>query len=144
MFRDYFGALATGRIGRGRFVLLTVALVGLLLAAMIVLVTALGFASDIFSGDLDAASSRLAASVGVPAVVGLVAIGLGVTFANANIVAKRARDMGLPGWPVAVVHLILSGGATQAGEGTAGLGLVLFVLLALVPSGQFARRGTAG
>lgn len=145
MFRDYFGELATGRIGRRRFVLLTLGLIGIALIAMLALVVSVGVASHVFAGDIEEAQTRLAAGLGLPAIAGLVVLGVGVTFANANIVAKRARDTGLPGWPVALVYLVVSGGASQAadGNGSAGIGFLVFILLALIPTGQFARPETA-
>jgi uncharacterized membrane protein YhaH (DUF805 family) len=57
-------------------------------------------------------------------------------FAKLNIVAKRARDIGLPGWLTAIVTFAVSGGASRmADHGAVGsIGLLLILIVALLPT----------
>lgn len=69
----------------------------------------------------------------------LIVIGLAAVFAQLNLIAKRTRDMGLPGWLCAAVFFVLTGGAHQgiAEAGGSGIGLILIILMLLVPTDAF-------
>ncbi|RAH98720.1 hypothetical protein DLJ53_24060 [Acuticoccus sediminis] len=148
MLKAYFGDLADGRIGRARFVGLWLGLIGMALLAALAIVVALGAAVHLAAGDLEEVEAAVVPAIGIPAIVVLTLAGFAFLFANLNIVAKRARDIGWPGWLVAVLYLVLSGGASQAGEGghggTAGLGLVMMLVLAIIPANLFRRTPPDG
>ena len=146
VLRDYFTQLAAGRLGRGRYVLLWVGLIGFLLLGMLLILVGMGVGLGVASGEFATMPERIADAIGLPAIVALIVLALAAVFANLNIVAKRARDTGLPGWLVAVVYLLISGGGSQAGESgsVGGLGLLLMLILAVIPTDQFRRRGPTG
>ncbi len=136
MFRDYLGDVASGRLGRGRFILLW-------LISGIVLFLVL-FAALLAFGLLGTAMARIGGDPGqplfidmapLPLLVAMAVIVLGYLFANLNIVAKRARDIGLPGWLIAFGYALVYGATIQLGDQgtTIGAGLLIAIVLALVP-----------
>lgn len=142
MFNDYFGAIISGRLTRLRFaglwLLLIVVFIGLGLAAA----ASIGIAEHLVGGDLTTAQRILRQNLAVPFIIIVVVVGLLILFANLNIIAKRARDAGLPGWIAAIVIAALSGGVPQltgsSGSG-GGLGVLLLLVLAFLPTGTFKR-----
>ena len=59
------------------------------------------------------------------------------------MIAKRARDIGLPGWLAAIVTAALTGGAQKATghAGGSGIGGLLVLILAFLPT-DMLRRGS--
>ncbi len=144
MLKDYLGHFANGRLGRRRYVGLWLGIIGFLILAMLLVLVAVGVGVGLAEGELADLPDRVAAELGFPAIAVLIALALVAMVANLNIVAKRARDTGLPGWPVAVVYLLVSGGGSQAGESgsVGGLGLLIMLILAVIPTDQFRRSAS--
>lgn len=155
MLQAYLGGLTGGRLGRlpflGLWLLLWVlfALYGLGIAFGIGVVEPL-----VFEG-AGAARDRLLGHFGPRLGPGiLAALGLFVllfVFAQLNLLAKRIRDMGLPGWPVllllvlaagALAYVLPPGGTLARPEDQANGAFNGFVALALllIPGGFFTRR----
>ena len=67
-------------------------------------------------------------------------------FAFVNITAKRARDVGLPGWLNAIVIAVLSGGVSQVGGHmmTGGAGLILVLILAFLSTDMLRSASARG
>ncbi len=156
MFRAYLGGLTSGRLGRLAFLgfwLLSwvlFALYGLGLAFAIGLTEPLLFDGPLLDG-AGAARDYLAAHIGPLVLSALALFMLLFLFAQFNLVAKRIRDMGLPGWTVllvlalasgALAYVLPPGGALGRLENQANGGLNgLFVLaLLLIPGGLFGRK----
>lgn len=104
MFQDMFGNFTSGRIGRGRFILLT-----LLLAASI-------FAFAILLGGGIGVFERLGGTADTPGVEPLAMgsllamgiLGIAVIVGQLNLVAKRARDIGWNALLMVVLYLIFT------------------------------------
>ncbi len=142
MLKDYFGDVRIGRLETPRFVVLWVMLVVFFVIVGLLLGAGIGIAEHILGGDLATARASLRQQLAMPAVIA-VAIGfILLAFAKLNIVAKRARDIGLPGWLTAIVIAGLVGGASQLAPGASagGLGMLLLIVLAFVPTDAL-RRG---
>ena len=101
----------------------------------------IGVAEHFVGGDLKTAQNILREKLALPAIVVISLAMIGFVFAYLNIIAKRARDVGLPGWVTAIVIAALSGGASYLSQGitTAGTGVILLVILALLPSALIKR-----
>jgi len=105
LLQEIFGSFSTGRIGRVRFVLLTL----LLSIAMLATGFGLGFGAAI--GDWlqsDAAPSWRPAA-GLAGLTVFLAVGVAVVVGTLNLVAKRARDIGWPAVWLVLLFLITSG-----------------------------------
>jgi uncharacterized membrane protein YhaH (DUF805 family) len=61
--------------------------------------------------------------------------------AGANIMAKRIRDIGLPGWWSVLAIVVLTGVVSVAisAQASNGLYLLITLTLLLVPTGVFAK-----
>ncbi|MFL6730573.1 MAG: hypothetical protein ACJ8E3_03945 [Sphingomicrobium sp.] len=124
VLRDLLGEWCLGRLGPRRFALLYATIIGSL-AGLIVFTIA--WATTIMTM-VDSPSSSPAATW--PA--GLIFFTfLALLAALFNITVKRGRDIGIPGFIMGIGFVILfcMGGVT----------IFLSILLALVPSGTFAR-----
>ena len=145
MFRTLFGELHEGRIARLPYLgysLLTTVLAGLgwlglalLLGDITALVSENSAALEVFMHDV----------AGKPLILLMVGFGLAISFAHANLTAKRYRDMGLGGWSTLIsISLALALGAWVIGPILAGCAQGLVYLgLALLPSGCFGRPPAA-
>lgn len=136
MFTEYFGEVSSGRLARLQYLghWLVLAIIGLLAAYGIA--QYLGIAEQLLSGDDEVVEVTLNATVDLPVLLAVLALAGVLVFASLNIMAKRFRDMGLPGWLVVLGVAILSGVlSVYASSNTAALlGPVVWLLLVLVPS----------
>lgn len=141
MIANYFGNLGDGKLARLRFFGLWALLIFLFIVFGMMIVMSIGIAEHMVGGDLTSAQNFLREKLALPALVGIAIAALLFTFVNLNIMAKRARDIGLPGWLTAIVIAGLSGGASQvAGPSASGsVGGLLFLVLTLLPSNIFKR-----
>lgn len=141
MVDDYFGSVMSGRLQTQRFIILWLALMITFVVLGMLIGVSIGIAERLIGGDFATAQKLLAEKLGIPAIVAVFAIFVLFGFAKLNIIAKRARDIGLPGWLTAIVLAGLIGGSTQAvGPGSAGgLGMLLLIVLAFVPTNALAR-----
>ncbi|WP_295387241.1 DUF805 domain-containing protein [uncultured Thiodictyon sp.] len=145
MLHAFFGGLTQGRLTRlpflGFWVLLwlLVALYGTGIAFGI------GVAEPLIFDGPGAARDWLAGHFGPPVLVLLGLCGLLFVLAQLNLLAKRIRDMGLPGWSVLLVIALLAAALRYTLPPGGGPldpethGLLLLALL-LIPSGLFTRR----
>ncbi|HHH39649.1 MAG TPA: DUF805 domain-containing protein [Sedimenticola sp.] len=143
MLRVYFGELREGRLARlpylGYWALL--ALIMLLIAVGIGF--AVGMAQDMSGGDMQQAQTMLQEKYGLAAAILLPLFGALLLFANLNIMAKRIRDIGLPGWlgvlALVVVSILLS---SMVSQDIAGLfDTIVWVLLLVMPGGSAGEAG---
>lgn len=147
MIKVLFGDIASGRLARlpylGYYVLLTllIAAFGIGVAVMI------GVSEQLIGGDLQQAQDTLRQWLSPPFMVVLGLVVVGVLFAGANIMAKRLRDIGLPGWWSVLAVAVLTGAVSFAvsEQASSGLHLLIALALALIPTGAFSKgaRGAA-
>ena len=141
MLTDYFGEITTGKLRRLRFVGLWVLLMVAFLAFGLLIGASIGVAEHLIGGDLAIAQNILRKNLALPAILVVIAAALVFLFANLNLIAKRARDVGLPGWVTAIVIAGLSGSASQilGSNASGGIGGFLLIILALLPSDMIKR-----
>ena len=79
-----------------------------------------------------------------PAIIGIGVLSVVFAFAQLNILAKRARDIGLPGWLTAIVVACLIGGASQMVDhpSAGGIGPLLLIVLTVIPSDALRRSSS--
>ncbi len=140
MIGDYFGSALSGRLQTKRFIILWLALMLAFAAFGLLIGASIGVAERLIGGDLATAQKLLIEKLGLPAIIGVFVIFILFAFAKLNIIAKRARDIGMPGWLTAILLAGLIGGSTQAvGQASAGgIGMLLLIVLAFVPTNAMA------
>jgi uncharacterized membrane protein YhaH (DUF805 family) len=137
MFKIFFGDITNGRLQRlsylGYSLLLTVALFGIGL----VIVLAIGAGEHIIGGNLQQAQDKLRVWFTMPFFFAFGLASFLFLFAAVNIMAKRIRDIGLPGWWMVLAIFVLEGIASYTIEEQAGSGMHTLVWLALllIPTG---------
>jgi uncharacterized membrane protein YhaH (DUF805 family) len=140
LLTTYYGALRDGRLSRLSYLGHSLVLMLFFLLFGVAVVYAIGLAEHLVGGDLAEAQEKIRSAMGIPALLLCGSVALGVIFAQFNIAAKRVRDMGLPGWSVAIgsfVLLVLL--STQDQIGAANLISAVYSLsLLFVPGGTFA------
>lgn len=124
MMRELLGDWCTGSLGPRRFAVLWATVVVVLVGSIF-----LAFAGAITWVALLNPDGSFGAAAWLSIVL-IVAIIL-MTVALFNIVIKRGRDIGLPGFVTAIGFVVLCA--------MGGLTVFLSILLAVVPSGTFAR-----
>ena len=142
MFNDYLFEVSDGRLKTVPFLVRWLILLAVFFGLAIGLGAAIGVTERLIGGDIDSLRQSLTSNLGGPVAI-LVLVGFfAFAFANLNIIAKRARDVGLPGWLTAVVIAALSGGASQVtGQAaTGGIGPLLLLVLAFLPTNMMRRK----
>jgi len=135
MFRALFKDVANGHMARLSYLGHSILLFLLLMAYMLIVVLAIGAGEHIIGGDLQQAQDQLRGLLTLPflIVTGIV-MGL-LMFAGLNIMAKRIRDIGLPGWwmvlALIVLGMLLSYFVSQ--QAGSGLHTLIWAILVLIP-----------
>lgn len=142
MIKDYVFDILNGRLGVLRFGIMWIVLTILPIVSMIILFGGVRAAADVMDFSFNEIQEMLLRAFGVIPFVFLLLLSLLFAFVQLNIIAKRARDAGLPGWLTAVIIGCLFGGASQFanGEHAGGFGLLLILILALIPTDTFRRQ----
>jgi len=108
MLKLYFGGFKSECLHRlpylGYAVLLAVVLLVFVLASVLAIVAV----EKMIGGDLAATQQLVAKYLGLPFVITLAILAITLFIAGLNITAKRARDIGLPGWIFVAAGLIAS------------------------------------
>jgi len=141
MFKTYFGDIHDGRLMRLQYLGYSILLSAIAFGIMLMIVLAVGAGEHLIGGDLQQAQDKLRGWFSLPAIALFGLVYLGLAFAGANIMAKRIRDIGLPGWWMVLLIFLITGGATAAGSEQSGSGLysLIWIALLLIPGGAFAR-----
>jgi uncharacterized membrane protein YhaH (DUF805 family) len=136
-----FFDIANGRLARLPYFGHWLLLVALAIVAAIVVGISFGVSEHMIHADFKGAHEKLSIGMLIPLIICFVVIGFATMFGLLNLMAKRIRDIGLPGWPVVigltiVLALIsaLSHGLGQALHG------VLFLALVFVPTDAVGNR----
>lgn len=142
MLKIFWGEVRTGRLKRlpyvACFVTLNV-LLGLLLFAGVML---MGFDETLLEGGAEQIQKAFADNLSMPVMLIGGLLVMFCTLASMNIMAKRLRDIGLPGWwstlGIALLSLILS--FQVAGSIGDGFQLLVLLALLLLPSGILSKQ----
>ena len=141
MLTAFFGDITNGRLQRLPFLGYSLLVTLLFFGFMFAVVFAMGAGEKLIGGDLQQAQATLAQALGVPFIIIFAVFMAVVLFVQANLMAKRIRDMGLPGWWVVLALVIVSGllGSMVSEEAGGGFHSLVFLILLLVPSNAFGK-----
>ena len=141
MLKRLFGEITDGRLRRLPYLGYSVLLAALSLGFAIALGLMIGAGEQLIGGDLQQAQAKLAEWFTLPFMVVFGLVVALFAFAGANIMAKRIRDIGLPGWWSVLAIVVLTGVVSVAisAQASNGLYLLITLTLLLVPTGVFAK-----
>lgn len=142
MIKTLFKDVAFGRIARLSYLGHSILLMVFLMAYMLIVVLAVGAGEHIIGGDLQQAQNQLRGMLTLPFLI-ITGIVMGLLmFAGLNIMAKRIRDIGLPGWwmvlALIVLGMLLSYFVSQ--QAGSGLHTLIWLLLVLIPGNVVGKQ----
>jgi len=110
------------------------------------IVLAIGAGEHIIGGDLEQAQNKLREIFTLPLMIVLAVVVPLFMFIGSNLMAKRIRDIGLPGWWTVLAVFVASGIVSYLFSENAGSGLstLIWVVLVLVPSNALAKGTQLG
>jgi len=140
MFKTLLGDITNGRLKRLQYLGYSLLLDALMLGFGLAIVLAIGAGEQIIGGNLQLAQDRLREWFTVPFFMVFIPISLLFLFAGLNIMAKRIRDTGLPGWWSILIILVLEFIASFvfSGQYRGGLYPLIWLALLLIPTDSFA------
>jgi len=113
----------------------------LMFGFMLAVVLALGAGEHIIGGDLQQAQDKLRDMFTLPAMIVFAVVMPLFMFIGVNIMAKRVRDIGLPGWWSVLAIIVITGVVSYmvSNEVSRALHTLILVVLLLVPSNTLAK-----
>ncbi len=141
MFKKIFGDIATGQLLRLPYLGYSVLLFVLMAAFMISIGLMIGGVEQMMGGDIHQAQDKLRGWLTLPFMIIFAVVMAAFLFAGFNIMAKRIRNIGLPGWWSILVILVVGALVTafvsqQAGN---GLNTLIWLALLLIPAKTFSK-----
>ena len=141
MIKALFGDIKTGRLMRLQYLGYSVLLSLLMLGFGFAVVAAIGAGEHIIGGDLQQAQDQLRETFTFPLILVMAVVMPLFVFIGANIMAKRIRDIGLPGWWMVLAIFVISGVVSYmiSNDVSNGLNTLIWVVLLLIPGNALAK-----
>ena len=141
MIKALLGDVKTGRLMRLQYLGYSLLVYLLMFGFVFVVILAIGAGEHIIGGDLQHAQDKLREMFTLPAMIVFAVIMPLLLFMVANIMAKRIRDIGLPGWWSVLAIIVITGIVSYmvSNEVSNGLSTLIWVVLLLVPSNSQAK-----
>ena len=146
MIRTLLGDITTGKLMRTQYLGYSLLLYVLMLGFGFAVVLAIGAGEHIIGGDLQQAQDKLREMFTVPAMLVFAVVIPLFMFMGANIMAKRFRDIGVPGWWMVLVVFILSALVSYfvSENASSGFSLLVWIALLLIPGNVLTRDDQSG
>jgi len=141
MIKALFGEVKTGRLMRLQYLGYSVLLSLLMFGFGLAVVMAIGAGEHIIGGDLQQAQDQLREMFTLPVMLVMAVVMPLFLFIGVNIMAKRIRDIGLPGWWTVLAIFIVSGVVSYLVSDNAGsiVNTLAWVALVLVPGNALTK-----
>jgi uncharacterized membrane protein YhaH (DUF805 family) len=135
MFKVLLADVRRGCLSRLPYLGYSLLIMALMLGFGIAIAVAAGVGEQLVGGDLQQAQDKLREWFTLPAILLIVLVMSLLLFMSANIMAKRVRDIGLPGWWTVAALIVLSAMVTYWISDEAGNGLhtIVWIAMLLVP-----------
>lgn len=142
MLNVLIGDIKNGRLLRLQYLGYSLFLIFLFVLFAFAVILAIGAGEHILGGDLQQAQAQLQEWFSLPFLLIFIVFMAVLSFMSLNIMAKRIRDMGLPGWWMVLILLILESVVSYfiSQQVSSGLHTLIWILLVLIPSDVFDNR----
>lgn len=142
MLNVLIGDIKNGRLLRLQYLGYSLFLILLLSVFVFGTILAIGAGEHVLGGDLQQAQAQLQEWFTLPFIIVFVVFMAVISFMSLNIMAKRIRDIGLPGWWIVLILLILESVVSYyvSQQASSGLHTLTWILLVLIPSDLFDNR----
>lgn len=142
MWKVLFGDITSGRLARLPFLGYWILLAVIFVVIAVGIGAAIGVAEQMVGGDIPSAQAKLRETLGVPSLLLISVIAALLLFVDANLKAKRIRDIGLPGWwtllGVVVLGVVISLAVSQ--QAAQGFSSLILLALLLIPGNAFSGK----
>lgn len=137
--KPYYGDIKQGKLQRLPFVGYYLLLVIIMVIFALSIAISIGLSEHIIGGDLAVAQERLRQWLTIPFMVFGAMFTAVFCFSFSNIIAKRLRDIGLPGWTTLLILLSAEMLTLVAFSDKVSTGVhsLIFLLLVVLPSRKF-------
>ena len=141
MFKVLFGDISNGRLMRLPYLGYSLLIDLLVIGFVIAVILTIGAGEQTIGGNLQQAQDMLREWFTLPFFIVFGLFMLLFVYAGFNIMAKRIRDIGLPGWWVLLAIIVLESVVTYTVSQQAGGNshILITVVLLLIPSNTFAK-----
>jgi uncharacterized membrane protein YhaH (DUF805 family) len=141
MVNALIGDVKTGRLMRLQYLGYSLLLSLLMFGFGLAIALAIGAGEHIIGGDLQQAQDKLREMFTLPLMIVFAVIMPLFVFIGLNMMAKRIRDIGLPGWWTMLVIIVLGGVVPVAVSSGAGSGFhsLVWIALLLIPTDTFKK-----
>ena len=142
MFKVLIGDIKDGRLVRLPYLGYSLLLILLSVGFVFAIIIAIGAGEHIIGGDLQQAQDKLRAWFTLPFFIVFGLFFMLILFAGLNIMAKRIRDIGLPGWWSVLAIAVVTGVVSVAisDQASSGLHTLIWLALLLIPTNAFNRE----
>ena len=140
MFKAFFGDITNGRLLRLSYLGYSLLLGLLVIGFGLAIVLAIGAGEHLIGGDLQQAQDKLREWFTLPFFIVFGLVSALFFFAGLNIMSKRIRDTGLPGWWIVLAIIVLEVIASSIISEQAGssLHMLIWIALLLIPTNALA------
>jgi uncharacterized membrane protein YhaH (DUF805 family) len=140
VLKTLFGDVHSGRLKRLQYVGYSLLLSLLMIGFGFAVVAAIGLGEDFIGGDLQQVQDMLRERLTLPYMIVFAVATLLFMFTGANIMSKRIRDIGLPGWWSVLALLVLFTALSYAvsDQISSILQSLVWLLLSLIPGDSVA------
>ena len=145
MFKVLFGDISNGRLMRLPYLGYSLLIDLLVIGFVIAVILTIGAGEQTIGGNLQQAQDMLREWFTLPFFIVFGLFMLLFVYAGFNIMAKRIRDIGLPGWWVLLAIIVLESVVTYTVSQKAGGNshILITVVLLLIPSNTFINGETS-
>jgi len=142
MINTLVGDINTGRLLRLQYIGYSLVLLLMVMGFVFFTILAIGAGEHLFNGNLQEAQAQLQDWFSLPFILAFGVFMIVLLFSSMNIMAKRIRDIGLPGWITVFGVMILEGivSVVISEESGSSLHTVVWLLLVLVPSNTLGKE----
>ena len=141
MLKTLFGDIHSGKLKRLPYLGYSLLISFLAVLFFLLIAAAIGVVEHMIGGDLQQAQEQLQEDLSLPAILVFGVLVITLLYCAANILAKRIRDTGLPGWATVFIIMFVTGVISFLVSPDVSNILHFAIMLAflLIPSNTFSR-----
>ena len=142
MLKILFGDIKHGRLTRLPYFIYSLVFNLVVIGIGVGVVLSIGAGEQLISGDTELAQQKILSMLSGPFLLVFLVVTVLLVFSWYNLMAKRLRDIGLPGWWSVLVIVILESviSLNISGHASSGLHTLIWVVLLFIPSNTFQKK----
>lgn len=141
MLQILFGDIKFGRLTRLPYFIYSLLFNFVVIGIGIGVVLSIGAGEQIISGDIQQAQQKILSMFSGPFLLLFLVVTILLVLSWYNLMAKRIRDIGIPGWWAVLVIVILESiiSVNISGKASSGIHTLIWIVLLLIPSNTFEK-----